>query len=132
MRAALRDAGVDAAEVGYVKADGAGTERGDVTETQALKALFGDRAGAVPASTTKPVHGHLLGAAGALELVTALLPFRCGLLAPTINLDAPDPDCDLDYVPGAARAAGGIRAVLANSFALGGICDSLVLTRWDA
>jgi 3-oxoacyl-[acyl-carrier-protein] synthase II len=132
MQAALRDAGVDASEVGYVKTDGAGTARGDVTETRALKQLFGERARAVPASSTKPVHGHLLGASSALELVTALLPFRRGQLAPTINLDDPDPDCDLDYVPGTARPVGPIRAVLANSFALGGISDSLVLTRWEA
>jgi 3-oxoacyl-[acyl-carrier-protein] synthase II len=131
MRAALRDARVDASEVDYVKADGAGTLRGDVSETQALKSLFGERAQAVPVSSTKPVHGHLLGAAGALELVAALLPLRLGMLAPTINLDDPDPECDLDYVPGAARPVESVRTVLANSIALGGINDSLVLQRWE-
>ncbi len=129
MRAALRDAGLAPADIGYVNAHGTATEVGDVVETQALRQLFGDRV--PPVSSTKAVHGHLLGAAGAIEFLASLLALGLEMLPPTAHLDHPDPACDLDYVAAGARAAKGLNAVLSNSFAFGGSNAVLVARRYS-
>jgi 3-oxoacyl-[acyl-carrier-protein] synthase II len=120
MRAALADAGIDPAQVGYVNAHGTGTQANDAVETAAIKAVFGEHAWRLPVSSTKSMHGHLLGAAGALEFVVALLALREGLLPPTMHLGEADPECDLDYVPGSARRVAPIEAAMSSSFAFGG------------
>lgn len=120
MRAALRDARMNASDVGYVNAHGTATIVGDATETEALRALFGASALHVPVSSTKALHGHLMGAAGALELVVAIAALLHGVVPPTAHLDRPDPACDLDYVPHEAREVA-LDAVLSNSFGFGGM-----------
>ena len=117
---ALEDARMSPEEVGYINAHGTGTPANDGVETAAIKAVLGARAYEVPVSSTKSMHGHLLGAAGALELVATLLALERGLAPPTINLRVPDPECDLDYVALAARPMPGARAALTSSFAFGG------------
>ena len=126
MRAALADAGVTADAIGYINAHGTATKLGDVCETLAIKDVLGARAHSVPVSSTKSMTGHLLGAAGALEAALTALAVRDGKIPPTINLENPDPQCDLDYVPGEARS--GLTGVaLTNSFAFGGHNAALVL-----
>jgi len=120
MTLALADAGIGAADVGYINAHGTATVLNDVTETRAIKQVFGDRAYKIPVSSTKSMHGHLLGGAGALEFVISVLAMQYGGVPPTANLDVPDPDCDLDYVPGVGRSNQAIRCVMSNSFAFGG------------
>ena len=120
MRLALDDCGLDADAIGYINAHGTGTPANDPVETAAIKEVFGARAAATPVSSTKSMHAHLLGAAGALELVVAILAARERLLPPTTNLHVRDPECDLDYVPNAARRVEGLTAVMSNSFAFGG------------
>jgi len=127
---ALRDAGVNPGEVDYVNAHGTSTPLGDKAETQALKEAFGASADDVAVSSTKSMTGHLLGAAGGVEAVFCLLAMRDGILPPTINLDHPDPDCDLDYVPNEARRAS-IRIALSNSFGFGGTNGSLLFRALD-
>jgi len=123
MRAALASAGLDPADVGYVNAHGTGTKLGDIAETEALRAVFGDDQPAV--SSTKGATGHLLGASGAVEAVVTALAVARGVLPPTLNLDDPDPACDLDHVRDHARSAP-VRAALSNSFAFGGHNLSLI------
>ena len=118
MRLALKDAGLNASDAGYINAHGTGTRANDTTETAAIKAVFG--ADAPPVSSTKSLHGHAMGASGAIELASSLLALRAGFLPPTINLDKPDPECDLDYVPHQPREADA-RAFLSNSFGFGGM-----------
>jgi 3-oxoacyl-[acyl-carrier-protein] synthase II len=120
MSLALADAGIAADTIDYVNAHGTATVLNDVTETRAIKKVFGDRAYKLPVSSTKSMHGHLLGGAGALEFVIALLAMKHRAVPPTANLDVPDPDCDLDYVPGLGRRDQDIRCVMSNSFAFGG------------
>lgn len=120
MTLALSDAGIAAATVDYINAHGTATSLNDVTETAAIKKVFGDRAYKVPVSSTKSMHGHLLGGAGALEFVISLLAMRYSAVPPTANLDIADPDCDLDYVPNKGRPDQDIRCVMSNSFAFGG------------
>ncbi len=115
MRMAIHE--VDAAEIGYINAHGTATRANDVTETAAIKSVFGND---VPASSTKSMHGHAMGASGAIEIVCSLLALNDGFLPPTINLDKPDPACDLDYVPNASRAAR-VPLFLSNSFGFGGM-----------
>ena len=129
MRLALEDAGLPAREIGYINAHGTGTQANDPVETAAIKDVFGRCAGRIPVSSTKSMHGHLLGAAGALELVAAILAMREGVLPPTMHLARPDPECDLDYVPMAARPASRVGAVMSNSFAFGGTNAVLVARR---
>ncbi|HEV2343409.1 MAG TPA: beta-ketoacyl-[acyl-carrier-protein] synthase family protein [Actinocrinis sp.] len=117
MRLALEDAGLEPSDVDYVNAHGTGTKLGDVAETVALHAVFGTRQPAV--SSIKGATGHLLGASGALEAAATVLSVARGVLPPTVNLDDPDPACDLDHVRGSARP-GPVRAALSNSFAFGG------------
>jgi 3-oxoacyl-[acyl-carrier-protein] synthase II len=129
MRRALKDAALDAGAIGYINAHGTGTQANDGVETAAIKEIFGARAARIPVSSTKSMHGHLLGAAGALEFAASLLALRSGVLPPTINLRDPDPECDLDYVPLTARAGVAVDAVMSNSFAFGGTNAVLVARR---
>ena len=115
MRLALRD--LAASEVGYINAHGTATRANDATETTAIKAVLGDR---VPASSTKSMHGHAMGASGAIEIVCSLVALNDGFLPPTINLENPDPACDLDYVPNASRPLR-VPVFLSNSFGFGGM-----------
>jgi 3-oxoacyl-[acyl-carrier-protein] synthase II len=119
MALALRDAGIEPARVDYINAHGTATEFNDVNETQAIKRVFGDAAEKIPISSTKSMTGHLLGAAGAVEGIYALLALESGMLPPTINYETPDARCDLDYVPNHARRAD-IEIALSNSFGFGG------------
>ena len=128
MVAALRDAGVDPAGVQHINAHATSTPLGDVGETMALKRALGDSAYQVAISATKSITGHLLGAAGAVEAIFAILALRDQVAPPTINLDNPDPRCDLDYVPNVARPMS-IDVALSNSFGFGGTNASLVFRR---
>jgi 3-oxoacyl-[acyl-carrier-protein] synthase II len=119
IRHALDTAGLAPEEVDYINAHGTSTLLNDVTETQAIKLAIGDHARRVPISSTKSVIGHCMGASGALELIASILAVRHQMLPPTVNLDEPDPACDLDYVPNTARPAK-VRVALSNSFAFGG------------
>src|SRR4030095_6837824 len=103
MRAALERAGVARERVGYINAHGTSTPLGDLAETKAIKAVFGDHAYKLAISSTKSMMGHTFGAAGALEAAMCILALRDGLLPPTINYRTPDPECDLDYVPNEER-----------------------------
>ncbi len=120
MRFALEDAALGPDAIGYINAHGTGTPANDPVETAAIKEVFGAYAAATPVSSTKSMHAHLLGAAGALELVVAILAARERILPPTAHLDVPDPECDLDYVPHRARRVEAVGAVMSNSFAFGG------------
>ncbi|MEJ7688430.1 MAG: beta-ketoacyl-[acyl-carrier-protein] synthase family protein [Variovorax sp.] len=126
MKAALRSAALEPQAIDAINAHGTGTRANDSCETQAIKAVFGDRAGRIPVSATKAIHGHLLGAAGALEAVLSLLAMQHGVALPTMHLKMNDAECDLDYVPGVARPMA-VRTMLSNSFAFGGTNAVLVL-----
>jgi 3-oxoacyl-[acyl-carrier-protein] synthase II len=126
---ALADAGLGAADIDYVNAHGTGTPVNDPTEVEALKAVLGPRAYEIPVSSTKSGTGHTIGAAGALEAVATLVAMRDGFIPPTLNLDEPDPRCDLDHVPLTARE-GAYDVALSNSFAFGGHNVALVLRRY--
>jgi 3-oxoacyl-[acyl-carrier-protein] synthase II len=126
IRLALQEAGLTPDDIDYVSAHGTGTVRGDVAETAAIRLALGERAKDVPVSAAKSMLGHSMGASGALEVAACLGTFSRGLIHPTINLDTPDPLCDLDYVPREARAAR-VRAVLKPSFGFGGHNATLVL-----
>jgi len=120
IRMALDDGGIAAEEVGYINAHGTGTKANDPTETRAIRQVFGSLADAIPVSSTKSMHGHAMGASGAIELACSLVAIGGGFLPPTINLAQPDPECDLDYVPNQARA-GTPNVFLSNSFGFGGM-----------
>ena len=120
MRAALASARLEPADIDSISAHGTGTQANDVTETAAIKDVFGARAKHIPISATKSVHGHLIGAAGALEFVLSVEALRCGIALPTMHLQTSDPACDLDYVPNSARPNAAGRTMLSNSFAFGG------------
>lgn len=120
MQRALEAAAMQPGEIGYINAHGTATLANDAVETAAIKSVFGTTANHIPVSSTKSMHGHLLGAAGALELVAAVLALERQIIPPTMNLHVPDPECDLDYVPGEARTVVGLTAVMSNSFAFGG------------
>ncbi len=124
IRAALTDAQIPAKEIGYINAHGTGTPSNDVTETEAIREIFG--AAPIPVSSTKSMHGHALGAAGAIEAAATLFAIHEGVIPPTANFTEPDPACDLDVVPNAARAAI-VQYALSNSFAFGGLNAVLVL-----
>jgi len=119
MCAALNDAGLNPAEIDYLNANGIATRAGDLTETRAIRQAFGDYANALPVSSTKAVHGHLLGASGALELAACIAAIREKFIPPTMHLREADPDCDLDCVPNAVREVE-VRRAMSNSFGFGG------------
>jgi nodulation protein E len=120
MKAALDDAGIEPVRIGYINAHGTGTTTNDPTETRAIRAVFGPHADRLAISSTKSMHGHALGAAGALEAIATILALRDGILPPTANFSAPDPECDLDVIPNEARRAR-VEHAISNSFAFGGL-----------
>lgn len=130
MELALKDAGIAKDQIGYINAHGTST-MADAIETRAIKQVFGEQAYKIPVSSTKSMTGHLLGAAGGIEAVFSILALHHGLLPPTINLDNPDPACDLDYVPNTARAVP-IKTALSNSFGFGGVNACLIFRRLEA
>ena len=130
VRLALERAGLSPDDVDYVNAHGTATRLKDRTETNVIKTVFGERAKQLPVSATKAMVGHLLGAAGGIEAVITLLAMQHGLVPPTINLENPDPECDLDYVPNDARPAD-IKVAVSNSFGFGGHNSSLIFKKYD-
>jgi 3-oxoacyl-[acyl-carrier-protein] synthase II len=130
MELAIRDAGIAKEEVGYINAHATSTFA-DKIETRAIKTVFGERASRIPVSSTKSMTGHLLGAAGGVEAVFSILAIHRGLVPPTINLEQADPECDLDYVPGKARAVS-VSVALSNSFGFGGVNACIVFKRFDS
>jgi 3-oxoacyl-[acyl-carrier-protein] synthase II len=126
MRAALIDAELEPSAIGYINAHGTATPVGDVVETKSIRDVFGAAAVGVAVSSTKALHGHLLGASGAVEFIAALMALRTGVVPPTCHLARPDPECDLDFVPNEARRGVSLRAVMSNSFAFGGTNAVLV------
>lgn len=130
MRLALQDAGINIDQVNYINAHGTSTPAGDVAETLAVKLAFGDAAYKVPVSSTKSMTGHMLGAAGGAEALFTVLAIRDQVLPPTINLDNPDEQCDLDYVPHTARETK-VDVAISNSFGFGGTNGTLVFRRFD-
>ena len=129
MRNALRDAGINADELDYINAHGTSTPAGDLAETRAIKTVLGDAAYNTAISSTKSMTGHMLGAAGGIEAVFSALALRDQTIPPTINLDNPDPECDLDYVPHTARQAC-LDVVMSNSFGFGGTNGTLIFRRF--
>ncbi len=128
MRAALADAGFRPDAIGYINAHGTGTLANDATETAAIRQVFGAHAGRLAVSSTKSMHGHTLGAAGAIEAVATLYALRDGMLPPTANYNEPDPACDLDVIPNTARECA-VEFALSNSFAFGGLNAVLAFRR---
>ena len=132
MRAALRSAALAPDSIDSINAHGTGTQANDSVETAAIKEVFGERAYRIPVSATKAMHGHLLGASGALELALALLALEQDVLLPTMHLKVPAADCDLDYVANCARRGTGARTVMSNSFAFGGTNAVLIASAGGA
>lgn len=130
MRRALKDAVLDPHDIQYINAHGTSTLLNDRTETRAIKTVFGDYAKRIPISSTKSMIGHLLGAAGAAELVAAIMTLNTGTIHPTKNLETPDPDCDLDYVPNTARKAV-VNAAMSNALGFGGHNTAIIVTRYE-
>ncbi len=128
---ALRDAGMQPQDIHYINAHGTATLAGDIEETKAIKKAFGEHAFRVPVSSTKSMHGHLMGATGAVEFMAAVLALQHHAIPPTINLHQPDPECDLDYVPNTGRRNVELHAVMSNSFAFGGSNAVLIAKRFD-
>ncbi len=128
MRKALASARIDPQQVDYINAHATSTPAGDLAETRAIKQVFGEYAHSVPISSNKSMIGHLTGAAGAVEAAATILTLRHGIIPPTINLEEPDPECDLDYVPNVARPAE-ISVALSNSFGFGGVNAVLVFRK---
>jgi nodulation protein E len=125
MRMALEDAGLKPEDIGYLNAHGTATALNDVNETNAIKLVFGEHAKNLPISSTKSMMGHLLGAGGAVEAIASIKAMQEGWLPPTINLEDPDPKCDLDYIPNVGRHAK-VNYVMSNSFAFGGLNAVLI------
>jgi 3-oxoacyl-[acyl-carrier-protein] synthase II len=130
MQMAMKHAKITPSEVDYINAHGTSTPLGDICETKAIKDAFGAHAYKVPVSSTKSMTGHLLGAAGGIELAACALAIKHGVIPPTINLDNPDPECDLDYVPNTAREAK-VKIALSNSFGFGGHNSSVVIREFE-
>jgi 3-oxoacyl-[acyl-carrier-protein] synthase II len=131
MKMALDDAGLAPEEVGYINAHGTSTEYNDKFETMAIKSVFGEQAYKLAVSSTKSMTGHLLGAAGGIEAIFTVLAIKEGILPPTINLDTPDPECDLDYVPNEARRQQ-VNAAMSNSLGFGGHNATIAFRRYEA
>lgn len=129
MRRALKRAGLQPSDIGYINAHGTSTGLGDIAETQAVKAVFGGRESAPPVSSTKSMTGHLMGAGGITESIACILAIRYGILPPTLHLAHPDPACDLDYIPNEARKTR-ITAAMSNSLGFGGQNSSLIFTQY--
>lgn len=129
IRMAIQDSGLAPTDIGYINAHGTSTKVNDSVETVAIKKVFGDGAYTVPISSSKSMLGHLIAAAGAVELITCVLAMQHGVLPPTINYDTPDPECDLDYIPNVAREKR-VQHVLSNSFGFGGQNISLIVSRF--
>jgi 3-oxoacyl-[acyl-carrier-protein] synthase II len=127
MRAALQDAGIQPSEVDHINTHGTGTKYNDLTETQAIKAVFCDSAYRIPITSVKSMTGHMMGAAGSIEAMAAVMTIRDGIIPPTINFNEPDPECDLDCVVNRSRNAA-VRTVLSNSAGIGG-CNAAVAFR---
>ena len=128
MQWALRDAGLAPERIGYINAHGTGTQANDVIESQAIRQIFGAKADGLPVSSTKSMHGHTLGAAGAIEAIATLLTLRHGIIPPTVNFTSADPACPLDVVANQARYAS-LEFAISNTFAFGGLNASLVFQR---
>lgn len=129
MRMALRNAGLNPQDISYINAHGTSTPQGDIAETQAIKAVFGDHARTVAVSSTKGATGHMLGAAGAVEMIVCAKAIQTDTVPPTINYQVPDPECDLDYVPNTARSLK-VNAIVNNSFGFGGHNATLVAKKF--
>ena len=129
IEAALNDASIEPTEIDYINAHGTSTKLNDISETKAIKSVFGDYAYKVAISSTKSMTGHLLGGAGATEAIYSILTIKNGIIPPTINYEFPDPECDLDYVPNEAREAK-VTTVLSNSFGFGGTNSSLIFREY--
>lgn len=129
MEMAIKDAGLTPNDIDYINAHGTSTKLNDQIETLAIKKVFGERAKSIPISSTKSMTGHLLGAAGGIELVSCIMAIRDNMVHPTINLETPDPDCDLDYVPNIARKVN-VNVALSNSLGFGGHNATLVVKRY--
>lgn len=129
---ALRDAKLQAQDIDYINAHGTATLAGDIEETNAIKQAFGTHASHIPVSSTKSMHGHLMGATGAVEFMAAVLALQQQAIPPTINLHHPDPECDLDYVANQGRSNVRLDAVMSNSFAFGGTNAVLIAKRFEA
>jgi len=129
MRMAIKDAGLKPEDIDHINAHGTSTPLNDVTETQAIKTVFGEHAKKMPISATKSMTGHLLGAAGSTEAIFTILTIRDGIIPPTINYEEPDPDCDLDYVPNVARRQP-VSVVMSNAFGFGGTNATLVIKKF--
>ncbi len=129
MQHALRDAGLDLSAIQYINAHGTSTREGDTVETLAIKKVFGEHAYRIPVSSTKSMMGHLIAAAGVVEFIICVLVIRDGVIPPTINLETPDPECDLDYVPNQAREAR-VDIALSNSFGFGGQNACVIVGRY--
>ena len=119
MRIALRNAGLDPENIDYISAHGTSTPQGDICETKAIRSVFKEHADQIAVNSTKGATGHMLGAAGAVEMILTAKALQTGIAPPTINLENPDPECDLDYVPNESREME-INAALSNSFGFGG------------
>jgi len=130
MKLALEDANIAPNEVDYINAHGTSTPLNDVVETKAIKKVFGEHAYKLMVSSTKSMTGHLLGGAGGLEAVITVKALETGIVPPTINLEEPDPECDLDYVPNQARRAN-IKVAMSNAFGFGGTNACLVFKKWE-
>jgi 3-oxoacyl-[acyl-carrier-protein] synthase II len=130
MQAALKDAELSVDDIDYINAHGTATPVNDLTETKAIKEVFGRRAYKIPVSSTKSMHAHTLGAAGALEGIVSVLALQNSFIPPTINYLNPDPLCDLDYVTEGTRQAN-LRAVLSNSFAFGGNNTTVIFGKYS-
>lgn len=130
MKLALQDAGLDPADIDYINAHGTSTPLNDAVETRAIHEVFGEHAFRIPVSSTKSMIGHLLGAAGAVEVIACIKSLQTGIIHPTVNYTTPDPDCDLDYVPNRAREIHP-RTALSNSFGFGGHNGTIILAAWE-
>lgn len=130
MQTALNDAGLSPDDIQYINAHGTGTQLNDVTETNAVKSVFNAHAYKLAMSSTKSMHGHLMGAAGALEAIITILAINTSMLPPTINLNRPDSECDLDYLPNVSRPLPKLEYAMTNSFAFGGTGATLIMKKF--